>query len=330
MSRAEPPEVLPAGAVAGPGENMPGQEARIGQETGIGDDSGPTRIEPAGVKAGGAGSVQRERSGPEPEPVSPALWRFMLAYFTRYLRRHLDGLQLARWGVPAFADHPGPVVVYCNHPAWWDAAVIILLAGRLFPGREARAPFDARMLARYAIFRRMGAFGVDLDSPRGAAQFLRHARAILAGPHRMLWITAQGRFVDVRARPLDLRPGVARLPEIAPDALFVPLALEYAFWDERGGVAFAAFGTPVPGRDLAGLPRAERLARMEGDLAGLLDRLSADVIGREPARFTPLVSGRQGVGGVYDLWRRLRAALTGRRFEPGHHGPAERPDEARP
>ncbi|RZK91602.1 MAG: hypothetical protein EOO66_11610, partial [Methylobacterium sp.] len=48
---------------------------------------------------------------------SPALWRFMVGYFNRYVRRHLNALRLARWGVPACADHPGPVVVYCNHPA---------------------------------------------------------------------------------------------------------------------------------------------------------------------------------------------------------------------
>jgi 1-acyl-sn-glycerol-3-phosphate acyltransferase len=249
---------------------------------------------------------------------SPALWRFMVGYFDRYVRRHLNALRLARWGVPTCADHPGPIVVYCNHPAWWDAAIVILLAGRLFPRRESHAPFDARMLAKYAVFARMGAFAVDLDSARGAAQFLRASRRILAAPGRMIWITAQGRFADVRARPLGLRAGIGRLPEIAPDALFVPLALEYAFWDERGGEAFAAFGTPVPGTALLALSRPERLARMEADLTATLDALSADVVSREAERFTPLASGAKGVGGVYDLWRRLRAILGGRRFEPAH------------
>lgn len=256
---------------------------------------------------------------PEDSPArSPALWRFMAGYFERYVRRHLNALRLARWGVPACADHPGPIVIYCNHPAWWDAAVLILLAARLFPSRACYAPFDARMLETYKIFARMGAFAVDLESPRGAAQFLRAARRILGAPDRMLWITAQGRFADSRARPLDLRAGVARLPEIAPDALFVPLALEYAFWEERGGEAFAAFGTPVRGADLLALDRSARLARMEADLTATLDALSADVVSRDATRFTVLASGAKGIGGVYDLWRRLRAVLAGRRFEPGH------------
>lgn len=184
--------------------------------------------------------------------------------------------------------------------------------------RPARAPFDAAMLAKYKIFERLGAFGVDLESTRGPAQFLAHARAILAAPHRMIWITAQGRFSDVRARPMGLRPGIARLPEIAPRALFVPLAFEYAFWEERGAAAFAAFGPGTIGAELASLPRPERLARMEADLTATLDRLGADVISRDPERFRALLVGRKGVGGVYDLWRRAVTRLAGRRFDPAH------------
>ena len=242
----------------------------------------------------------------------------MVAWLERYLHRHLDALRLPHWSVPPASTHPGPIVVYSNHPAWWDAAVIIVLAGRLYPERTSRAPFDAAMLARYRIFERIGAFGVDLDSPRGGAQFLAAARSILSDPANMLWITAQGRFADARARPLDLRPGVARLAEFAPDALFVPMAVEYTFWDERGAGAFVAFGTGIAGADLAALPRVERLARLEGNHAATLDRLGADVISREPTRFRVLVTGRKGVGGVYDLWRRLAARLTGRRFDPAH------------
>jgi 1-acyl-sn-glycerol-3-phosphate acyltransferase len=257
-----------------------------------------------------------------PDPVaarSALVWRFMAAYFRRYLRRHMNAVRVSAWGAPPVL--PGPLVVYSNHPAWWDAALIIALADRYYPNLESYAPFDAVMLERYGVFGRMGAFGVDLDSPRGAADFLRASKAILA-PGRMMWITAQGRFSDVRERPLGLRPGVARLVELAPDATFVPLALDYAFWDERGAEACAAFGPPVPGRDLLALPRPDRLTRLEADLTATLDRLSGDVQSRDPGRFGLLLDGRRGVGGIYDGWRRLAARLHGRRFEPGHRGGA--------
>lgn len=256
---------------------------------------------------------------PVAEPARSArVWRFMTAYFSRFLRRHMNALRLARWGAPRRLDHPGPLVVYCNHPSWWDAATTILLSDRLFPGRAMFAPFDARMLEKYGIFRRLGAFPVDLESRRGAAQFLASARHVLAKPENMLWLTAQGRFADVRTRPLDLRPGIAHLAEIAPDALFVPLALDYAFWDERGAEACCAFGEPIAARDLLALSRPERLAHLEAALTATLDYLSADVMTRDPARFLAVIEGARGVGGVYDLWRRLGALVRGRRFDPAH------------
>lgn len=262
--------------------------------------------------------MNRPAADSAPPPRSAFVWRFMAAWFARFLRRHLNALRLARWGRPDAAGHAGPVVVYCNHPSWWDAATIVLLADRLFPGRPSYAPFDAQALARYGLFRRLGAFPVDLDSARGAAQFLQAARGILAARDSVLWITAQGRFADVRARPLGLKAGVARLPEFAPKALVLPMALELAFWDERGAEIFCAFGAPLPAADLVALARPARLARLEADLTATLDRLSADVIARDPARFEPLVSGEKGVGGLYDGWRRLRAALGGRPFDPAH------------
>jgi hypothetical protein len=53
-----------------------------------------------------------------------------------------------------------------------------------------------------------------------------------------------------------------------------------------------------------------------------MDRLAADVMSRDPARFTSLIQGRAGIGGVYDLWRRARAALRGEAFDPAHGEPA--------
>jgi 1-acyl-sn-glycerol-3-phosphate acyltransferase len=149
---------------------------------------------------------------------------------------------------------------------------------------------------------------------------LRTGAEILSSPSRALWITAQGRFGDVRERPLGLKPGVARVVERAPDCTILPLAIEYGFWQERGAEAFIAFGQPMRGRDLLDLPRPARLERLETELTTTLDRLSADVQSRDPAKFRSVLAGRAGIGGVYDGWRRMVAILRGRRFDPSHEG----------
>jgi 1-acyl-sn-glycerol-3-phosphate acyltransferase len=243
----------------------------------------------------------------------------MAAWFSRYFRRHMNALRVAAWGMPI--PGTGPLVVYSNHPSWWDAAVYILLADRLFPTCEGYAPIDAAMLGKYGFFARIGAFAVDLDSPRGAASFLRASADVLSRPDRVLWIAAQGRFADPRQRPVDLRGGLGRLAELAPDTRFMPLAVEYAFWTERGAEALAAFGAPMTGRELLALPRPTRLAHLEAALAATMDRLAADAIARDPARFVPVLEGKAGIGGVYDGWRRLRAMIHGRPFNPAHGSP---------
>jgi 1-acyl-sn-glycerol-3-phosphate acyltransferase len=245
----------------------------------------------------------------------------MVSTFRRYFTRHMNALRIASWGLPA-GPASGPVIVYSNHPAWWDAVVYILAADRFFPSFEGYAPIDAAMLGQYGIFGRIGAFGIDLDSPRGAVDFLRSSAEILSAPNRALWITAQGRFGDVRERPLGLRPGVARLVELAPDCTILPLAIEYGFWLERGAEAFIAFGQPMRGGDLLNLARPARLGRLEAELTATLDHLSADVQSRDPARFRAVLEGRAGVGGLYDGWCRMTAALRGRRFDPSHEGRA--------
>lgn len=265
--------------------------------------------------------MNRSRRAASPVALrSGHVWRFMAAYFARYFRRHMSGLRLARRGRPEVQDSRAPLVIFMNHPGWWDGALVVLLADTLFPERETYCPLDVRMLAKYRVFGRMGGFGVDLDRPSGAADFLRTSGEILARRTSAYWITAQGRFSDVRDRPLGLKPGLGRLAELAPDATFLPLAIEYVFWEERGAEACLAFGKPLAAAALASLSRPERMQALEAALTATLDGLAEDVRSRDPRRFESLLEGRAGIGGVYDLWRRAGSAWRGERFDPSHRG----------
>lgn len=263
-------------------------------------------------------SSHRARSSPVVRR-SALIHRFTVSIFRRYFTRYMNALRIASWGM-ASVPQRGPLIIYSNHPAWWDAAIYILAADHFFPAYESYAPIDAAMLKRYGMFGRIGAFGVDLETPRGAADFLRSGAEILSADKRALWVTAQGRFSDVRERPLGLKPGVAYLIERVPGCTILPLAIEYSFWLERGAEAFIAFGQPIDGQALLKLARSARMEHLEHELTMTLDHLSADVQSRDPSRFRTVLEGQAGVGGFYDRWRRVAAALRGRAFDPSHEG----------
>ncbi len=267
------------------------------------------------------------RTASPPDPVAlRSEWRFRL--FALYLRWkagrafsaiRLSGLDPAT-APEAFPPHR-PIVLYSNHPSWWDPAAYILLADLRFRGRPGYAPMDRDSLRQYGFFRRLGVFGIDKQGGAGAKRFLSVARRVLRecggrGGRAMLWVTAEGAFTDPRRRPVCLRPGIAHLAALTPDVLLVPMAIEYVFWDESRPELLLRIGAPI--EPAGGLRAPDWKPRLEQALSDTMDRLAADALSRDPARFTRLVGGTVGVGGVYDLWRRAKARLSGRRFVASH------------
>jgi hypothetical protein len=101
----------------------------------------------------------------------------------------------------------------------------------------------------------------------------------------------------------------------------IPLAIEYTFWNERLPEVLVRFGDPVKfDDDEWSQPTASITQRLERQLESTMDRLAEDVQLRSAAGFTTLLAGRAGVGGVYDVWRRLLARLQGRDFDASHEG----------
>ncbi|WP_131194595.1 lysophospholipid acyltransferase family protein [Lichenihabitans psoromatis] len=237
--------------------------------------------------------------------------------FARALRRDFHAVRIAKAGPPPPADTPR-LVIYMNHPSWWDAAVIPVLLAKLFPGRAGFAPVDEKMTRRYGFMPRIGAFGVAQDSRRGASVFLETAATVLARPEGLLVVTAQGRFADVRERPVRLAPGLAHLLDRTPDATLVPLAVDYPFWEERKPEALLRFGPAIAARSLLGFDKRNRHDALADALGTAMDALAADAIARDAARFTTLLDGSVGVGGVYDAWRWTRARFRGERFSAAH------------
>ncbi|MGD9648974.1 MAG: lysophospholipid acyltransferase family protein [Pirellulales bacterium] len=254
--------------------------------------------------------------------ISRWLFRWFAKYAERYLRRHVHAVRVSRSGPPpALGDRSA--VLYLNHPSWWDPLVGLFLATRFWPERAHYAAIDAAALQRYRFFERIGFFGIEPGSVRGARRLLSIGQGVLAADHAMLWITAQGEFADCRARPLELRRGLSHVAARAARGLIVPLAIEYTFWQERFPEVLVRFGEPI---DLEAESAVGRLARDAEQWQALLavrleatqDALAREAIARRAADFTTLLSGRAGVGGVYQHWLKVRSRWRGETFRPEH------------
>jgi len=246
--------------------------------------------------------------------------QFLFWLFGSYLRwyfgRHFHGVRISRSGLsPALEGRP--LIVYSNHPSWWDPALyILLLETGAMHDRIGYGPMDEEALKKYGIMRRMGVFGIDLGSKRGAADFLRIGQRALGNPRSSLWITAEGEFTDPRHRPVRLRPGIAHLARRIPGIVLLPMAIEYTFWNESRPEALIRFGAPIEGgnhRDIS-----DWTAHLTAELARTMDGLAAESMTRDAALFQPVLGGKSGVGGIYDLWRRARSWSKGSRFDPSH------------
>lgn len=242
-------------------------------------------------------------------PISGPLLGFFRRIVRGYFRRSFHAVRVR--GAERFTGVAGPLIVYANHGSWWDPMVAFHLADRLMPGREHYAPMDAEALERYGMLKRLGVFGVEMGSARGAVQFLRTGEAVLAAGG-VLWVTPQGKFVDARVRPLEFKAGLAALAARV-GCTVLPLAIEYTFWDERTPECLLQFGESVKverGQALDGV--------LEAALLGAMEELKEAAVGRDAGAFETLSSGAVGVGGFYALGSRVKAFLTRKRYRPEH------------
>ena len=257
-----------------------------------------------------------------PPHISSGVMKVFIAYCRRRVRREFHGLRILQSGLPA-CDRERPLVVYFNHASWWDPLVCLLLSHDFFAERSAFGPIDSEMLERYGIFKRLGFFGVD-PSLRGTRTFLRITHDLLADPRNAVWLSPQGRFADVRERPLRLQDGLGALAAREPDAAFVPLAIEYAFWTEPRPEILVSFGEPiVPGREPI-RSVAEWTRAFTRALETTQDKLAAASRRRDPAEWLAIQRGKSGVSRIYDAWRWLRARLRGEKFNPEHRAEVTR------
>lgn len=246
---------------------------------------------------------------PSPSKL-PEIRTWQLRLFTRYisfyLQRHFHALYLLN-RISLKPLEGWPVLVCLNHPSWWDPLLALYLSQRFFPERSHYGPIASVGLSKYRFFERLGFFGIDPQSRAGASRFLQIGQAVSECPDCALWVTVQGHFTDVRIRPVRIQSGVGHLTHRCQRLAVLPLALEYAFWNERAPEAFACFGEPIFISNGSEKSAAEWTEQFASALQDTEDVLAQCIQARKTDAFQPLLSGVSGTGGIYDFWRALKA-----------------------
>ena len=233
-----------------------------------------------------------------------------------YMRRHFHAVRMAH--VERFRAYDKPLIVCMNHPSWWDPLTCITVYRNLMPSYLHYAPMDADALRQYGFFRRIGLFPIEMGTARGAAQFLRGGQAVLRDPKNVLWVTAHGEFTDVRKRPVEFRPGLGLLLRRLETCTVLPLAMEYTHWDERLPEVLLNCGEPLQVDEGKAHTANEWTALLERRMEATQDELAQLATKRDARDFNTLAAGGVGVGGVYELWQRLRSRLRGEVYKPEH------------
>lgn len=243
--------------------------------------------------------------------------RWFPLYVNHYLLKHFQSIQSLN-GLPLQQLDNRQLVIYTNHPSWWDPMLYMWLAQQYLPERQHFGPMDKVGLDQYPFMRKLGIFPVEQGSSRGGIQFLRTASGLLQTQKpTAVWVAATGQFQDATLRPMTVQSGIARLAarlasQSEQEYLFVPLALNYTFLHDRKPHAFVHSGQVVLAEDDPDFMHNQlQLALTEAS-----DKLNHAICQRQP--LTVLSDSTAGTGGIYQLSRQIKAFVQRKPYVAQH------------
>lgn len=137
-----------------------------------------------------------------------------------------------------------PLIIYANHPSWWDGYMMALLQQTLLPSPlKLFLMMDETQLRRFPFFSWCGAFSINLDERKQTLRSLHYITQILrnATPSALV-IFPQGAIVPNDQRPLRIMPGMAHMVQQLGGAWLYPIAMRYEFRGEQHAEAFLRLG----------------------------------------------------------------------------------------
>lgn len=226
--------------------------------------------------------------------------RLFARFFAHHARSRIQGAfqEVRVHGAEAAreAARQAPLLVTCNHTAWWDPLVALYLS-RYVLEVEPFAMMDAANLRRLPFFGRVGAFGVDLGDAADGARGIRYAARLLRAPRTAVWLFPQGDERPI-TEPLRFRPGSAEIARLARGCRVLPVALRYEHGKaERPSLWISCGESMTAARDVVA-GRAAQEAAVTEELA----RIDAALRSGEGSAFETRYAARPGLLSSFAEW----------------------------
>jgi len=130
---------------------------------------------------------------------------------------------------------------------------------------------EEKHLARYFLFRRLGAFSIVREEPRKALESLDYAKGLISKHQGSVWIFPQGEIVPAGKRPIEFYRGIERL--VTPNTRSLTcVAIVYAFGQDPKPDVYvrskqnSELTEPVEAEKLA-IQMSEQVGLIENDIA---------------------------------------------------------------
>jgi hypothetical protein len=139
---------------------------------------------------------------------------------------------------------------------------------------------------------------------------------LLQRANTILFFTPQGRFADVREVEPKFESGLSHLAAKGTNAVFIPMALEFTYWEEKRPEILIRFGEPLQPTSVQTPKELNYI--LEARLMQATQRLADASIARETDAFQNLLTGTVGTNIIYDMWHRIKSVFTRQKFTPAH------------
>lgn len=155
--------------------------------------------------------------------------------------------------IPEFTNNRG-LIITPNHFSWWDGFFIYYLMNKI-SDRKIYIMMLENQLEKYSFFRKLGAFSIDQQNPKGIVNSLNYASSTISKAAYLVTYP-QGEIEPYEKRPLTFKDGLFKILEkTKTESDILPVTFKIHHSNLRKPDVYALFGKSESSKDVVSAPQ---------------------------------------------------------------------------